>query len=193
MVTVYRASGRVDRYLVVVHAKAVPLGVAVGKEPSLEHLVGGEADPRHHAGGVEGRLLHVPEVVVGVPVQFELAYLYQRIVLFIPHLGKVEGVVRHAVRLLLGHHLDEQGPPGEVPPLDGVVQVPLVAFPAFADDLLRLLVSQVFYALLRMEVELHPDPFVCLIDHAVGMASEAVHVAVGQGYAPVAHGDGHLV
>jgi len=40
MIAVVRAAGGVDWDLVVVHAEPVALGVAVGEEPPLEHLIG---------------------------------------------------------------------------------------------------------------------------------------------------------
>jgi hypothetical protein len=49
----------------VVDAQAVALRVAVREEPSLQHLVGREADAGHEVGGIERRLLDLGEVVFG--------------------------------------------------------------------------------------------------------------------------------
>ncbi|MGY4355327.1 hypothetical protein ACVW0J_001820 [Bradyrhizobium sp. i1.7.7] len=54
-------------------------------------------------------------------------------------------------------------------------------------------VGQVFDALLRPEVKLHPGPLVGGIDEAVGMAAEAMHVPEASGKAALAHHDGDLV
>ena len=179
VVAVERAAGGIDRDQVVVHAEPVALGIAVGKEPSLQHLVGREADAGHDVGRVEGRLLDLGKVVLRVAVQFEDAHLDQGIILVEPDLGEVEGVVGALRRILLRHHLDEHGPAGEVSLLDALVQVALVAFPVLADDRLGLLIGQVLDALLGLEVELDPVPLVLGVDEAEGVAAEAVHVAVG--------------
>ena len=96
-------------------------------------------------------------------------------------------------RVLLGHHLDGQRPAREVPLLDAVVEVALVALPALADRHGGLLIGEVLYALLGAEVELDPVPLVPRIDHTEGVAAEAVHMPVGGRDAPVAHHDRDLV
>ena len=48
----------------------------------------------------------------------------------------------------LGHDLDAELPPREVPVLDGLVQVALVALPVLADERLGLFVGEVLDALL---------------------------------------------
>ena len=188
-----RAAGGVDRDLVVVHAEPVALGVAVGKEPPLEHLVGRKADAGDDVGRVEGRLLDLGKIVFRVPVQFENAHLDQGIILVEPDLGEVEGVVGTCRRVLLRHDLHIEGPAGEVLLFDALVEVALVALPVLGDDRLGLLIGQVLDPLLGLEVELDPVPFVLGVDEAEGVAAEAVHVAVGAGNAPVAHDDGDLV
>ena len=40
VIAVEWAAWSIDRNQVVVHAESVPLGIAVGKQPPLEHLVG---------------------------------------------------------------------------------------------------------------------------------------------------------
>ena len=183
----------VHRDLVVVDPEPVPLRVAVGEEPALEHLVGREPDPGHYRRRVERGLLDVLEVVLGVPVQFEHANLDERELGLVPDLGEIERVVRHLPGLLLGHHLDVHRPAGEVAALDRVVQVALVALAVLRYDHLGLLVREVLDPLLGVEMELDPDSLVGGIDHREGMAPEPVHVAVRAGDAAVAHGDRHLV
>ena len=51
--------GAVDGDALVVDAEAVAVGVSVGEQSGLEHLVGGGLDAGHHVGGGEGQLLHL--------------------------------------------------------------------------------------------------------------------------------------
>ena len=74
VIAVVRATGGVDRDLVVVDAESVAVSVAVGKEPPLEHLVGRKADARDDVGRVEGRLFDLGEVVSRVFVQLQHAH-----------------------------------------------------------------------------------------------------------------------
>ena len=64
----------------VVDAEAVAVRVAVGEEAALQHLVGRRPDPGHEVGRIEGGLLDLGEVVVGVAVEHQLADLDQRVV-----------------------------------------------------------------------------------------------------------------
>ena len=77
--------------------------------------------------------------------------------------------------------------------LDAVEQVALVCLPVLAHQGLAPGVSQVLDALLSAEVEFDPDPLVLRVDQAVGVATEAMHVAEGAGDAALAHDDRHLV
>ena len=63
-----------------VDAEPVAVGVAVGEEAALQHLVGRGPDARHEVGRVEGGLFDLGEVVVGVAVEHQLADLDQRVV-----------------------------------------------------------------------------------------------------------------
>ena len=176
-----------------VNAQAVALRVAVREEPSLQHLVGREADAGHDVGGVERRLLDLGEVVFGVAVQLHHAHLDQRVVLVRPHLGEVERMVRHLLGVQLRHHLDAERPAREVALFDVPVEVALMALAALADDRLGLFVSQVLDALLGLEVELHPKALVLGVDHAEGVTAVSVHGPVGGRDAAVAHHDRHLM
>ena len=193
VVAVERATGRIDRDQVVVDAEAVALGIPIGEQPSLQHLVRRETDAGHDVGRIERRLLDFGKIILGVPVQLQDTDLHQRIILVEPDLGQVEGMVGALRRGFLRHHLDEHRPTREVLLLDAFVQVALVAFPAFADHRFGLRVGQVLDALLGAEVELDPEPLVAGVEQAEGVAAETVHVAVGGGNPPVAHHDGDLV
>ena len=71
----------VDRDLGEVGPQPVPVGVVVGEEPGLQHLVRAGLDARDQVVGAEGRLLHLGEVVTRVAVQHQAAHLEQRIFL----------------------------------------------------------------------------------------------------------------
>ncbi len=68
------------------------MGVAVGEQPALEHLVRRRSDAGYEVARVEAGLLDVAEVVVGVAVEREPAHLVEGVLLLRPHLGQVEGV-----------------------------------------------------------------------------------------------------
>jgi len=185
--------GGVDRNQVVVDAEPVALGIAVGEQASLQHLVRREADAGHDVGWVEGRLLDLGKVVFRVAVQFEDAHLDKGVILMEPDLGEVEGVVGAGSRFFLRHHLNEHGPPWEVSLFNAPEQIALMAFPVLTYEGLGFLVGQILDALLRLQVKLDPVSLVLSVDEAERVAAKAVHVPVGTRNAPVAHDDGDLV
>ena len=93
VVAVKWTAGGVDRDQVVIHAESVALGIAVGKEPSLQHFVRRKTDAGHDVSRVEGRLLNLGKVVFRVAVQLVDAHLNQWIILVEPDLREVKGVV----------------------------------------------------------------------------------------------------
>ncbi|MBF8278517.1 MAG: peroxisomal catalase, partial [Candidatus Brocadiaceae bacterium] len=192
MVAMKGTARSVHRYQMVVHAETVALGIAVREQASLQHLVRRESDAGNHIGRVEGRLLHLGEVVLRIAVQFHDADFGQRIVRVEPHLGEVEWVVRAGGGILLRHHLNEELPPREILLFNAFVKVALVALPVIPDECLGLRIGQVLDALLADQMELDPVPFAFGVDEAEGVAAESVHV-VGGGYATVAHDNGDLV
>src|SRR5258708_16807204 len=62
-----------------------------------------------------------------------------------------------------------------------------------ADQYLGCCVRQVFDPLLTAEVKLHPDSLVVGVEKAVGVAAEAMHVAIGTRNAALTHDDGDLM
>ena len=110
-----------------------------------------------------------------------------------PHLGDVEGVLMVVACLLLGHNLDLQCPLGILPALDSIEQVVLAALPVLSDELLCLLIGEVLDPLLADPVVFDPYTFASLVDHAVCVASESVHVPVGIRDSAVGHDDCDLV
>src|SRR3546814_3945499 len=68
MEIVDRAARRIDRNLVRIDAEPVAMGVAVGKQPRLQHLVGREADARHDIGRREGSLFDLGKDILRLAV-----------------------------------------------------------------------------------------------------------------------------
>ena len=193
VVDLVRATRGVHRDLVVVDAQAIAMGVAVGEQTALEHLVRRETDTGHHVGRRESGLLDLGEVVVRVTVQLEEAHFDQRVVAVGPDLGQVERVVAIGGRFLLGHDLHVHLPAREVAFLDALVQVALRTLAVLGDHFGSLGVGQVLDALLGLEVELDPEALVVRIDEAEGMAAETMDVPIALRQAAVAEVDGQLM
>lgn len=83
--------GLVDRELEVVGPQAVAVGVRVGEEAALEHLVVGDVDTWDEVGGGESRLLDFCKVVFGVTVEGHFADFLEWVVSMRPHLRHVYG------------------------------------------------------------------------------------------------------
>ena len=92
-----------------------------------------------------------------------------------------------------GHDLNEQGPAGEITLFDVLIEVALMAFTILGDDGFGFGVGQVFDALLRPEMEFHPEAFVVRVDEAECVAAESVHMTVRIRNTARAHGDGDLM
>ena len=110
-----------------------------------------------------------------------------------PDFGQVKRIIGAFGRIFLRHNLDKHRPAGKSCLLDALIEIALVTFAVFRNDSFGLGVGQVLDALLGAEMEFHPEALVFSVDHAEGVAAEAMHVAVGIGNATVAHGDGDLV
>ena len=175
---VERAARSVHGDRMVVDAEAVALGVAVGKEPALQHLVGRQADAGNDGGGIEGRLLDIGEIVLRIAVELQHADVDERKVPVRPDLGQIERIVGQLGGLGFGHDLDLHVPLREFARFDAVEQVALVAFAILGDDRFGLGVGEAFDALRRLEVELDPGPLARGVEQTEGMAAVAVHVAV---------------
>lgn len=83
-------------------------------------LVRRETDARHKVQRRERRLLDLGEVILRVPVQLHDAHVDQRLVAMRPDLGEVERVIRHFLRVHLGHDLHAELPLREIAPADVV-------------------------------------------------------------------------
>ena len=110
--TVVGTPRRVDRDLVMVYPEPIALGVTIGEQTALQHLVRREANAGDDVGRVECGLLNLGEIVFGVPVQFHDADIDERVVRMRPDLRQVEGVERELRGVRLRHHLDLHVPLG---------------------------------------------------------------------------------
>jgi hypothetical protein len=183
----------VDGEHLVVGADAVAVGIGVGEDAALKHLVGGEADAGDDVGGAEAGLLDLGEVVLGVAVEFEDADVDERVVLVRPDLGEIEGVPTVGFGVFLGHDLDAETPLREIAALDGSEEIALGGLAVLGDDGGGLGVGVEFDSLEGLEVELHPEAFAGGVEEAVGVAAIAVDVAEVGRQAAVGHEDGDLV
>src|ERR1700729_334878 len=93
VVALERALGSVDRDMVEIDAEPIALGVAIGEQSPLEHLVRRKADTGYDVGGREGCLLHFREIVVRIAIELHCADLDQWILRLRPDLGNIEGTV----------------------------------------------------------------------------------------------------
>ena len=193
MIGMERTARTVHGNLLQVDTEPITLGIAIGEETALQHLVGRETDAIDGVDGIESRLLHLCKIVFGIAVQLQDAYIVQGEVSMRPHLRQVKGIDAVMVGLLLGHQLHLEKPTGIIATLDALVEVALVRLTVFSNDGLSLLIGQALNALQGAQVELHPGAYIVAIDKTVGMASESVHVAVRTGNAARTHGDGHLM
>ena len=183
----------VDGNEVVVHTKAVALRIAVREQPSLQHLVGRETYALNYVHGIEGGLLDFGIEVLGIAVKLEDSDIAQGEVLVIPHLGEVKRIDAVMLGLVLGHQLHLQFPARELAALDSLEQIALMRLAVFGDDCLGLLVGEVLDALQGAEMELNPCALIILVDEAVSVAAEAVHVAERGRNTARRHGDCDLM
>lgn len=143
---------------------------------------------------VEGYLLDLGEVVLGVLVQGELSDLAERELALGPDVRQVEDVdalVLPDILGLLGRHgLDLDVPAREVALLDRLVQILSREVGTVVE---RVLLGDEVCALLRLEVKLHIYPVAVLIDELVGVTDVAVHLAIALGNTSVTKQDHKLV
>src|SRR5258708_12862797 len=105
MVALERAFWRVDRDVIEVDAEPVALGVAIGEQAPLEHLVGRKADTGHDVGWREGGLLHFREIVIRIAIKLHHADLDQWILRLRPDLAHIERILLMSFSLTLRHPL----------------------------------------------------------------------------------------
>ena len=181
----HRTLRLVDRQRIVVDADAVTVGVRIGDQASLQHLVGRISHARHDVLGIECRLLHFGKIVFRIAIQHQLADFDKRIVFVRPNLGEVERIDGISLRFFFRHDLNAHAPLGEVFPGDGVEEIALRVVRIYAPHRRRVFAREVLDSLFRLEVILHVKEFVVGIDQAESVAAEAVHVAKAVGRAAV--------
>lgn len=109
----------------VVLAQSVTMGVGVGEDTSLEHLVHGGFNSRNEVTWTEGALLHILEVVFGVLVEHQPTHILDGVVGVWPHLSHVEDVPLVLVTICFRHHLDLHRPGKLTTLLDGFKEITL--------------------------------------------------------------------
>src|ERR1700748_2542521 len=118
MIAVEWTLRRIDRDVVMIDAEAVTLCIAIGAQPSLQHLVGRITDAWHDIGRRKCRLFDFGEYVFGVSVELEIPDFDQREAGLWPDFCQIEGVEPESLRLGVCHHLDEERPAREIPGLN---------------------------------------------------------------------------
>ena len=180
IVVVDRCKRPIDGQFHIVRTDAVALGVGIGEQAPLQHLVGRRFDARHHIAWTEGRLFGRLEVVVRHLVQRHRANLDLRHAG--PDLGVVEPVIVELGDLLRGHDLHIEIPFREVAGLDRVVEIPGRVIGVRG---LGFLGRHAMHALLGNPVELRKHGLAVLVDQSEGVHAVAVHHAVAFRHADV--------
>ena len=187
------AARGVDGEGLVVDAEAVALGVGVGEDAGLEHLVGRVADAWDNVRRSERDLLDLGVVIRRVAVKFKVSDVDQWVIGVRPNFGEIEGVDLVAIGIGLGHDLDGEAPAGEIAVGDGVKEIGLSGFAVLADDDGGFLIGVVGVALQGLKMEFHPGAFADGVDETVGVRAVAVDLAVIFRKAAVAEEGGELM
>ncbi|PMQ14793.1 hypothetical protein JaAD80_19100 [Janthinobacterium sp. AD80] len=188
---------RIHGQVLVIGADPVQLGVVVGEQTALQHLVRRVAHAGHGVGRRKGRLLHFRVVIVRIAVQLENANGQQREIRVRPHFRQVERVPARALlplcQLLVRRHLQLDFPLGEIAAFDGAEQVALGVVGVGTGQAARFRGRQIPDALARLEVPFHVHALAIRIDQAIRVAAEAIHVTVAVRRAAVREEHGDLV
>src|SRR3984885_8855405 len=111
---------RIHRDVIEVDTETVSLGVSIGEQAGLEHLVRGPADSGNHIRRGESGLFYLCEVVFRITIELHYAGFDQRVVSFGPDLGQIKRTVLVCLCLFLRHYLDEESPTGKISMFDGL-------------------------------------------------------------------------
>ncbi len=168
----------------VVGSQSVNVGVMVGENPCLQHLVRRNGDAWYHVAGTEGGLLHLCKVIDRVAVQHQLAYFDGRDLSVRPDLGDIEDVPREIFGLLRCQNLHLKRPGRVIPTLNGLVQVTGRVIGVGPSDVLGLLPGEILDTLVRLEMVLHPEVLALVIVPLEGVAAVAIHVSIGSWCSP---------
>lgn len=124
----------------------MPVGVGVGKETSLEHLVHGGLHAWDEMSRREGGLLNILVIVGGVAVKDQFPDRHERIVGVRPNLGDVENIPFVFEAFFLRHDLNEEVPLGCLLTVQVVEEVPLGIIRIFSSQLSSPLRIQVLHS-----------------------------------------------
>jgi hypothetical protein len=102
----------VDGDLLVVDSQSVSVGISIGEESTLQHLIVGGFNTRNEMTRGESSLFDFSKIVFGVLVQNHLTYFDQRVVRMRPDLGNIEDVPLVLGAISFGHNLNLKGPSG---------------------------------------------------------------------------------
>ena len=161
-----------------VNAQTIALGIAVGKQPSLQHPVRREAHARYHVRRIHRDLLNLSEVVIRVAVKLQYPDFNQRIIAVRPDFGQIEGVVRDPAGFRFRHYLHVEGPAREIAFFNRLIEIALRTLAIFCYQAFRFIIHQVGDPLLGFEVEFHPKTFIFSVNKAERVAAETVHMAI---------------
>jgi len=110
--------------LLIVSTESMSVGVWVGEESSLEHLVVGWFDSWDQMRWGEGGLLSLSVVVLWVSVQGHLSNLDEWVVTVWPDLGDVKNIESVVVSVFDWHDLNVPSPGWVVSLLDSIMKIP---------------------------------------------------------------------
>jgi len=96
----------VDRNLFIVGTESVSVGVRVGEESSLEHLISRRLNAWDNMGRSKCRLLNFSEIVLWVFVEYNFAYRNQGVVFVWNDLCDIENIILVVLSLLFGNELN---------------------------------------------------------------------------------------
>lgn len=82
--------GAVDRNLVIISTESVPVGVGIGEESALKHLIDGGLHAGNEVAGREGGLLSLGKIVFRIFVDDELSNGDQRVISLRDNFGDIE-------------------------------------------------------------------------------------------------------
>ena len=124
------------------------------------------------------RLFNVNKVISWDFIQFHYANFLQREFILEPNFRYIKRIPTPFFRLLFGHCLDVKFPFREISSFDFIYQIFLRKIWVFAFHFCGFIVCEVFDALLRFEMELHPSSLVIFINQRKSVRSKSVHVSV---------------
>mmetsp|Transcript_19331 Transcript_19331/g.31660 ORF Transcript_19331/g.31660 Transcript_19331/m.31660 type:complete len:251 (-) Transcript_19331:400-1152(-) len=154
------------------------LGVGIGEDASLKHLVIGVVDARNNDGGAEGEHFVLEEVVVDVAVQDHSTNGPQWEHILRPRFSHIQGIEIELVFICRVHGLYVELPLRELALLDRVIQVLSRVAVVLSTDDCRLLVHQRLHTACGLPVILDPSGLAVASEPCVGVDTKALHVPV---------------